>query len=151
MSVCELKGWCSTVKCCREMMDGTENARALWKAAVSFTGLCPQGMGEVISDGRKSNGGQFFQPLGKWEREKERERIRWDCRCSDDLCGHGTGMGRNDRFKDRPAVWLTQWWAWAKSVRDNVSGIRGPEKRIGSTKGDWRKEKARDTERKSDK
>lgn len=32
-------------------------------------------MGEVISDGRKSNGGQFFQTLRKWEREGELDEL----------------------------------------------------------------------------
>lgn len=42
-------------------MDGGENG---W-ASVSFTGLYPQGPGEVINDGTKSNGGALHSATGE--------------------------------------------------------------------------------------
>lgn len=47
-------------------------------------------MGEVISDGRKSNGGQFIQPLGKWKRGGELDEFAGALMISADM--HGSGM-----------------------------------------------------------
>lgn len=46
-------------------------------------------MGEVISDGRKSNGGQFIQPLGKWKRGGELDEFAGPLMISADMDGSG--------------------------------------------------------------